>query len=265
MLKTQAIVVDTLHDMQRFLTDHATEVGPGIEVARGTLDTTVANIETHLVEQDAGVRNALGATQKLNALKAALRFDHMRAIAEIARRQLATVPEFKALKLPPTQLATTRLLVAAQSMGVAAAPYAATFTALGLAPDFLERLQAAVDELMQGVNTRQQHKAGHAGATAGLAASITEGHSIIKLMDSLVRPRIRANPVLLTTWLSTIRFRRTAKNAVPAVSSSPSGSGTTTSTVSTISTTSTPTPAAVAAAPVTATPAAPAASAPTAG
>jgi len=69
MLKTQAIVVDTLHDMQRFLTDHATEVGPGIEVARGTLDTTVANIETHLVEQDAGVRNALGATQKLRPFR----------------------------------------------------------------------------------------------------------------------------------------------------------------------------------------------------
>ena len=264
MLKTQAVVVDTLHGMQRFLTDHATEIGPGIEVARGTLDTTVAAIEGHLVQQDAGARNALGATQKLNALKTALRFDHMRAIAEIARRRLATVPEFKALKLPPAQLATNRLLVAAKAMGVAAAPYASTFTALGLAPDFLDRLQAAVDELAQGLNTRKQHTDGHAGATVGVAANITEGHGIVELMDSLVRPRIRSNPVLLTNWLSTIKFHRIAKNAVPAVGASPSGSGTTTTTVTT-NTTSTSTPAAAAAVPVTAIPAAPAAPAPTAG
>jgi hypothetical protein len=260
MLKSQGTLVDTLRGMQRFLDDNAIAVGPGLDVARGTLDTTVAVIESHFVQQDAGGRNALGSTQKLEALKTALRFDRMRPIAEIAKRKLSEVPEFKALALPRQGGTTKRLIVAAQAMAAAAAPYASTFIELGLPTDFLSQLQALVDELSQTVGARQQNKSLRTGATAGLAASVTEGHSIIKLMDSLVRPRIRSNPVLLTNWLSTIRFNRTAKNTVPAVSTTGSASA-----PSTTSTTSTPTPAAATAAPATAAPVAPAASAPAAG
>ena len=262
MKRSENTVGQTLHSVQQFLDTNAAVIGPGLETVRATLDVAAANIAAHFVHQDTGGRNALGATQKVKALKNGLRFDHMRPIAEIAQRKLASVPEFKALALPPVQTATTRLITAAQAMANAAQPYAQTFIGLGLSPDFIAQLQAAVNELAQTLATRKQHVSRKTGATAGLAAEVKDAHSIVKLLDSLVRPRIRSNPSLTATWMAATKFRRTSKNAVPALPSTPaaagSGSGSGTA----------PTPAPIAPAPSspstpsTATPATPAPAAP---
>ena len=260
MKRSQNTVGQTLHSVQQFLDTNAAVIGPGLDAVRATLDVAAANIAAHFVQQDTGGRNAVGATQKLNALKTGLRFDQMRPIAEIAKRKLASVPEFKALSLPAGKVSTTRLVTAAQAMANAAAPYAHTFIELGLAPDFIARMQSAVDELSQTLASRKHHSARKTGATAGLAAEITQAHSIVKLLDSLVRPRIRSNAALTANWISATKFRRTSKNAVPALPSTPAAAGSGSGTA--------PTPVAVAPAPSspstpsTATPATPAAAAP---
>ena len=217
MRQSQNLVGQTLNSVQLFLDTNAAIIGPGLEVVRGTLDVAAGNIAAHFVQQDTADRNALGATQKVRALKVGLRFDHMRPIAEIARRKLASVPEFKALSLPPFHITTTRLITAAQAMAHAAEPYTATFIGVGLAPDFIARVLAAVDELTQTLATRKQHVASQVGATAGLSAEAREARSIVRLLDSLVRPRIRSNPVLYANWIAATRFRRAARNAVPAL------------------------------------------------
>jgi hypothetical protein len=217
MLRTTNTVLETLRAMQQFLDDNAADIGPGLDNSRASLDAAVADLTTHFAGQDGGKRGIVGATQKLNALKTGLRFDHMRPIAEIAKRKLASVPEFASLKLPPANASTAQLIATATSMGGAAAPYTQTFVDLGLPADFVARMQASAAEVTQTLAARASHTLTRSGATSGLAAQDRIGRSIVKLLDSLVRPRIRSNPALVGAWNVAIRLRRVPKTIVPAV------------------------------------------------
>jgi len=226
MLRTTNTVLETLRAMQQFLDDNAADLGPGLENARASLDSAVADLTTHSAGQDGGKRGIVGATQKLNALKTGLRFDHMRPIAEIAKRKLASVPEFASLTLPPANASTAQLIASATSMGDAAAPYTPTFVDLGLRADFVARMQASAAEVTQTLAARASHALTRSGATSGLSAQDRNGRSIVKLLDSLVRPRIRSNPVLVGAWNVAIRLRSIPKTIVPAVTTPATATGT---------------------------------------
>jgi hypothetical protein len=226
MLRSTNTVLETLRAMQQFLDDNAADIGPGLDSSRASLDIAVADLTTHFAGQEGGKRGIVGATQKLNALKTGLRFDHMRPIAEIAKRKLASVPEFASLKLPPANASTAQLIASATSMGDAAAPYTQTFVDLGLPADFVARMQASAAELTQTLAARASHTLTRSGATSGISAQDRNGRSIVKLLDSLVRPRIRSNAVLVGAWNAAIRLRRVPKTIVPAVTTPATATGT---------------------------------------
>ena len=217
MLRKTNTVLETLRAVQQFLDDNTAAVGPGLDSSRRSLDDAATNLAAYVVHQDGGARGVLGATQKLRALRTGLRFDHMRPIAEIAKRKLPAKPEFMALKLPLANVSTAGLIAAAQAMADTAALHAQTFIDLGLAPDFIARLRASANELIQTMGARSQHRLKRSGATTGLAAEDKQGRSIIKLLDSLVRPRIRSNATLIGAWNAAIRSRKTPKTIVPAI------------------------------------------------
>jgi hypothetical protein len=78
-------------------------------------------------------------------------------------------------------------------------------------------LDASAAEVTQTLAARASHTLTRSGATSGLAAQDRIGRSIVKLLDSLVRPRIRSNPALVGAWNVAIRLRRVPKTIVPAV------------------------------------------------
>ena len=60
----------------------------------------------------------------------------MAPIAKIAKVKLTTLPELSAFKVPRADTTSAQLIIAATAMANAAEPYAALFTAQGLASTF---------------------------------------------------------------------------------------------------------------------------------
>src|SRR5205814_1144015 len=151
------------------------------------------------------------------ALRLALRSDHMRSIAVIAGQKLREQPEFKLLRLPRWSIRGPGLTAAARDMADAAEKYTELFVHEGLPTDFVAQLRAATDRLDQSIDVRGQSRGQRAGATEGLKAETKRARGLIRVLDSLVRPKLGTNDELLREWqvMSHIRRGRTPATATP--------------------------------------------------
>ena len=104
-------------------------------------------------EHTRGIRRTVATKQRLavRVIRA-----HMRPIAVVARKQLPTVGEFAALKLPARRGAVDRLVAAGLGMARAAKLHEETFLEAGLPVDFIEKLTAAADALSQAITAKGQ-------------------------------------------------------------------------------------------------------------
>lgn len=204
---------------QRFAADYSAELTGTVDltVARQRLDTVITNLSTHGVEQDANRRSAKGETEKQRQIRLTLRTEQMRPIAEIARRDLRTVPEFKALQLPPRSAKGAAFVASATAMANAASSYEDALLKRGLPADFLEQFQALLTQFEQSVSTRDSNRSRRIGATKALTFEEQEGRSVLKVLDALVRRALGDNTALLGTWegASTVHYRG-RKAAAPA-------------------------------------------------
>ena len=200
-------VLNTLQRVQRFM-DTNTEALGAVNTAgyRRALDDTVTALKDHAVNQSASQRQGQGETAKQRALRSALRENHMRPIATIAAAELRQVPEFVAFGMPSPNLTSQRLIAAAGAMGKAALGYEGIFITGGLAPDFLQQLQAAADAVSQSLTDRGTSTTTQAAATAGLDATTERGRGIVRVLDSLILPQLAGNAALLTQWKTAKRF-----------------------------------------------------------
>ena len=225
-------VVETLRGMQHFLDDNeATLDAVNKSNARKRLDETVAQISSHAVTQVGGRRAAVGETAKQRTLRLALRSEHMRPIAVIAGEKLREQPEFKSLRLPRWNVRGPSLTAAAGDMANAAEKYTDLFLQEGLPTDFVASLRAAADQLDQSIDARGHGRLQRAGATAGLASETKRARALIRLLDSLVRPKLGTNDELLREWEFATHIQRTrstapATPATPVTSATPVASAT---------------------------------------
>jgi hypothetical protein len=236
----QEAVHETLRRIQRFLEDNGLTLAAVNEsAARQRLDEMAAQIAAHAVAQVAGRRASEGETAKQRALRLALRSDHMRPIAVIARQQLREQPEFKLLRMPPWNIRGPGLTAAAQDMANAAEKYTDLFVHEGLPVDFAAQLRAAAAELDQSVDVRGQSRGQRAGATEGLKAVAKRARALIRVLDSQVRPKLGTNDELLREWQVAKHIRR---GRTPVSATSAAGASATA--VPTATSVPTPTPSA---------------------
>jgi hypothetical protein len=206
---SQEAVLETLRGIQRFLDDNDATLGSVNQAAaRQRLDEAVTQIASHAVAQVAGRRGAEGETAKQRALRLALRSDHMRPIALIAAQKLREQPEFRLLRMPPWSVRGAGLSAAAHDMANAAEKYTDLFVHEGVPTDFVAQLRTAADQLDQSVDVRGQSRSLRAGATEGLKAEAKRSRALIKVLDSLVRPKLGTNDELLRQWQVTSHVRR---------------------------------------------------------
>ena len=87
---------------QCFGEENITQLSSAVDLtgARQRLDDIVASFAANAFDQSANDRGAKGETLKQQQLRDKLRTEQMQRIAEIARRNLRTVPEFKSLQMP---------------------------------------------------------------------------------------------------------------------------------------------------------------------
>lgn len=230
----QGTVLETLQQVQQFLDDNGTILDTVNQSgARKRLDEIVAQIGTHAVAQVGGRRASIGETAKQHQLRLALRSDHMRSIAVIAGQKLREKPEFTDLRLPAWNLRGPALTAAARDMANAAEKYTDLFVQEGLPADFVAQLRTAADLLDQSMIARGQGKGQRAGATTGLVSETKRARANIRLLDSLVRPKLGINDQLLRQWevASHIRRPRTPQSKTsgdPTPTSTPTATSTTT-------------------------------------
>jgi hypothetical protein len=234
MKSREEAVLETLRGVQRFLDDNSALLdGVSSSGARKDLDDIVAQLLGHAVNQVGGHRTSQAETAKQQQLRFALRFDHMRPIAEIARQKLRQQPEFTKLSLPPDKFKGAKLTTAARDMANAAQTYNDVFVQAGLAADFVAQLRTAADRLDESIGVRGQSQQQRGGATTGLETETTRARAAIRVLDSLVRPKLGSNASLLREWDIAKHIHR-ARTTVSAPSTSqPSAATTPTATPST--------------------------------
>lgn len=222
MRKRQNAVLAALLTAQRFIIEHAAQIASLVDLSsiRKRLDDVIANFMANAVEQDANHRSAKGETEKQRQIRFKLRTEQMLPIAEIARRNLSTTPEFKALRMPPRSYKGGAFIASATAMADAAAIQKNTLMERGLPADFLDQFRTSLTNLQQSVSDRSQNQACRRGATEGLLFQEAEGRSVLKVLDAQVRRALSGDVSLLAAWEGARTIQR-HRSGTPS-SSSPS-------------------------------------------
>ena len=133
MKNSQERIYDTGRRIQAFLVANDAVLGSiNKSGMRSDLDTILAALGESGGQQAAGRVTAVGETANQRALRLALRLNHMRPIASVARAKLRTVPNFEAMTMPNPRIRVVSLLAHAHGMAEAAQPYAQVFIDAGL-------------------------------------------------------------------------------------------------------------------------------------
>jgi hypothetical protein len=209
MRTIDSTVLTTLMEARSFIDGHLPELGT-IESAgyRQKLIDTIDALEQHAVDQATADRMGDAQLAREHALTAALRINHMRPIAAIAAARLRDVPEFTVFQMPPQRIRTTELAIAAETMAKVARPYTSVFVDAGLAEDFTEQLEAAAESLRQCFIDRQTTATKRSAATAGLRLEASRGRKVLRVLSSLIEPRLKNDEALLAAWHSARHIRR---------------------------------------------------------
>jgi hypothetical protein len=243
MQAKEVAVLEALQRTQRFLDTHADIVGNvNASAARRNIDANITVLAAYAVTQDRSARGGRGETARQRSMRSALRFEHMRPIAEIAKRELPNLPEFTALRMPPRKASSTRLVSLAGGMADAATPHTQVLLDGGLLDGFIERLRAAADELSRSLAGRTDHVSARVGSSAGLGAQAKKGRSELRVLNSLVKPKLGNDVPLNAEWRNAITVRPKPGPAAGATQATTTTPVVTPVTPPVHSTTSTPVP-----------------------
>ena len=201
MLTRQDALLAAARSVRRFIADNAAALtSVDLTAATKRLDDVITRFSTHAYDQELHNRSAKGETEKQRQIRLTLRRQQMVPIAEIARRNLSSVPEFKALQLPPRTAKGGAFLASAQAMVDAASKYKDALLERGLPSDALDQFQAMLTTFTSSVDDRKQNRDQRMGATKGLVFEEKEARSTLKVLNALVRRALDGNATLLGTW-----------------------------------------------------------------
>lgn len=207
-MKAQQIrTFDMVRRVQRFL-DNSAEM-------LGALTTAPARTELDAIARQMGADERAQATSDLlargqTAVQAQLRHElwrhHMLPIAAIAAAQTRDIPELGAVRMPPFKVKTAGLVEAAMAMASTASEYAELFIANGRPADFADALRAAAAAVRASIDARARWIVARAEARAGLKATASRVHLIIRVLDAHVKSALVDDPQALAGWNSAKRI-----------------------------------------------------------
>ena len=201
MMSRQDAMLAAALRVQRFCTDNeASLTSVDLTQARKRLDDVITSFTAHAYDQDAQNRSAQGETEKQRQIRLTLRKEQMAPVAEIARRNLSTVPEFKELRMPPRSARGGAFLVSAKAMVDAATKYKDALLERGLPADSFDQFQGLLTTFAASVADREQNRNQRMGATKGLAFEEQEARSVLKVLNALIRRALAGNAALLGAW-----------------------------------------------------------------
>jgi hypothetical protein len=198
MRTIQGNMVQSLRAVQAFLDDNATELSDAATSgARKKLDEVMDQLHERVIVQTGSEYCARGAITKRVALRRVLVMKHMAPIARIARAALPVSPELESFRFSRGKPTAERLAQAAAGMATTAGPHVATFVRYGMPADFIDRLEAAAQAMLDAVDDGKQRRGFRAGATKSIAATLTAARKPVHVLDAFVTPAVDHDPALL--------------------------------------------------------------------
>ena len=176
------------------------------------LNTVIDELGTHTTAQSSG----RSATQQSSASKAAAREELRRDLEAISRT--ARVMAFSTAGLEdkfraPRSVADQALLATARAFAADAHPLSAEFTRRGLPDDFLDDLNADIEEFEQAINQKIQKRGAQVAATAAIDSALERGSDTVRELDAIMRNRLANDSSSLAAWLSASHTQRSPRRA----------------------------------------------------
>ncbi|MFN8669644.1 MAG: hypothetical protein U0164_20820 [Gemmatimonadaceae bacterium] len=231
--------LQVLRRVRDFLQPMAEE--PTLATAFAELESTIVRMTEEATRQDRHGREALMGTDSVGALAQALLNDLLRPVVHLVKTVTpdaltAGVPAAASLKLPRSR-SVEGLITAARGFHDTAKPYEEKLVAAGLPKGHLARLLAGSDALSAAIDARARNVVQRSAAGTTTISEGKRAMRLLKLLDSLVMPLIRADEGKRKAWSVAKRSGRgrggvgeslgegsaTAPVVVPVVTVAPSG------------------------------------------
>lgn len=188
-------------------TANPTTAGPLSE-----LETVISRMSEHGVTQDTLSRRTRSSTVNLGELALTIRRDLLRPARLAARTVLPVLGNGAGalrttMRAPRNQRDLEALAVTTQAFANALDEHTTAFAAAGLPPEFAARMRSAAELLLKTIDTRSKELQRRVAATRGLEAESQRGIAIVRLLDALVEPALRADPARAAEWRKATRIR----------------------------------------------------------
>jgi hypothetical protein len=213
--------------VDEFLDEHA--LTPPVAKATAeiaVLKGSIAELATLAANQDAGNAEWKGASDDRDRLRNQLR-EELREVSAIAKvldpEQYPTAKaQFKLTVNGSFASYINRGNAFIQAIG----PIKAVFVEHGLAADFDEALADTIAQLEEAGGHTENALQGQMVGTAGMAEAAKRGVRAVRVLDSIVRPKLKSNPALLQVWKAVTKIERPPKRAKETTATtSATGSG----------------------------------------
>ena len=230
MNKSCEHLIQALDRVEDYLTQHPDAMQGVVNAeAHQYLSASRDRMVERMKAQNAFDRVARSGTVTTETLREQLLREHMRPISVVAQSRLSTVGELGTLTLSARKARLGSLVSAGYGMAEAARKYEQTFLTAGLPPDFIARLLATTEALREAMNAQSQLRAQRVQATTGITEEARIARGALRVLDVLVRARVREKEVL-ARWrqLRRVTVRSTPRTVEQAeatdnAGSSPSG------------------------------------------
>ena len=179
------------------------------------LESAINALETHASAQVSGRSTAREGA----ASKAAARDELMRdleAISRTARAMAQTTPGLSDKFRIPHNQSNQTVLAVARAAAADALPLKAEFIRRGMPTDFLEDLQADIDEMEEAITRKEQGAGSHVAATAAIDTEIERGMNAVRELDPVMRNTFSADPATLAAWTSASHVERPPRRTSPS-------------------------------------------------
>lgn len=163
------------------------------------------------IEQDESTRAHQGLTSSAHAQAETLRVELMRPISHMAQRLFPHEPQLLRALTMPRGRDYERILAAGNAFIAVAEAHKATFTGAGFAADFLDRLKAATDALRATLDARNEQLGRRSAATAGVNQELQRGRALLRMLNDMVGPPLKADHALFAKWRTLSRFERSGR------------------------------------------------------
>jgi hypothetical protein len=178
------------------------------------LKVIISEVEQLAADQASGIGLARLGTQTRGDARVALR-DAIDAIYRVART-MGVESQFQR----PTANNDEALLHAARSFATNALPLKAQFIAHEMPEDFLDDLNADINDLEAAIVAQGNAVGDHVSASAAIDDAIDRGVETVRKLDPIMKNKYASNPGILAEWMSASHTERAPKRA-PATPTPP--------------------------------------------